>query len=87
LFRYYEQLIKDVPSNTDDVELMRDGTWRVVQEECEMLSDSDNEISSVAQKTTTPRPPQSTSNQPQKKQDHKAEPEIVTLSDSEVCYV
>uniref|UniRef100_A0A914CHJ6 Probable NADH dehydrogenase [ubiquinone] iron-sulfur protein 7, mitochondrial n=1 Tax=Acrobeloides nanus TaxID=290746 RepID=A0A914CHJ6_9BILA len=79
---YYEKLISDVPSNTDDVELMRDGTWRVVQEECEMLSDSDNEISSVAQKTTTPRPPQSTSNQPQKKQD-KAEPEIVTLSDSE----
>lgn len=64
------------------MELLRDGDWRVVKDECEMLSDSDNEASSVAPKAT-PKPAQPVIAHA-KKPESKQEPEIVTLSDSEV---
>lgn len=83
IFRYYEKLISDVSKDVDEVELLRDGTWRVVQQECEMLSDSDNEVSTVNVKTEPKVQPSAPTAQQQPKKDQTNVLDVITLSDSE----
>uniref|UniRef100_A0A915DTB5 Uncharacterized protein n=1 Tax=Ditylenchus dipsaci TaxID=166011 RepID=A0A915DTB5_9BILA len=86
---YFQRLLNTVGSSVEEVELLKDGTWRVVQEEEVMdLSDEDNECGVVAsssknvKKSTSvvasSKGPEKTALPPKEVQD-----DVITLSDSD----
>jgi hypothetical protein len=76
--QYFMDLLKAVEHNVEEVELERDGNWKILEVACDTLSDDDDDVSPAKaikiEETST-----SKSNKSAKKDDA----EIITLDDSD----
>lgn len=62
IFSYYQSMLKDVAMNEDEVELLRDGTWRVCKEEVLDLSGDDDDVMVVMPSTKSTKKEQASTN-------------------------
>jgi len=84
---YFQRLVKSVGDTVEEVELLKDGTWRIIQEETLNLSDDDNDDVVVASAKNAKKPaavaPKETAEKPASSKDSQMCEDIITLSDSD----
>ncbi|KAI1722548.1 PINIT domain-containing protein [Ditylenchus destructor] len=85
---YFQTLLKSVGPSVEDVELLKDGTWRIMKEDFLSISDDENEDIVVASSSKTvkkavaaaPKEPEKAAGPASKAQDSD---EVIVLSDSD----